>query len=141
MKRLPRNDDMEDLFGQMERVFDQLQQKGMNVATGIKGGMPVDIQEEDGKYLVKADLPGVHKDNLSVKADETGVEIAGESEEEVQEQNEKYFRKERRSKSFNRRVNFPTEVDPETVTAEYEDGVLTLEAEKTEEDGKEVDIK
>ena len=140
MKRLKRQDDLDDIFKQMENVFSQFQEKGMDFASELKPNFPVDIAEEDGEFIITADLPGVDKEEINITADEESVEISAESSAEVEEENEKYYRKERSTRRFNRRVNFPSKVDAETVEAEYEDGVLTIKAEKEEEDGREIEI-
>lgn len=140
MKRLKRQDDLDDIFKQMENVFSQFQEKGMDFASELKPNFPVDIAEEDGEFIVTADLPGVDKEEINITADEESVEISAESSAEVEEENEKYYRKERSTRRFNRRVNFPSKVDAESVEAEYKDGVLTIKAEKEEEDGREIEI-
>ncbi len=140
MRRLKRQDDLDDIFKQMENVFNQFQEKGMNFASELKPNFPVDIAEEEGEFVITADLPGVDKEEINITADEESVEISAESSAELEEENEKYYRKERSTRRFNRRVNFPSKVDAATVEAEYEDGVLTITAEKEEEEGREVEI-
>lgn len=140
MKRLKRQDDLEDIFKQMENVFSQFQEKGMDFASELRPNFPVDIAEEDGEFVITADLPGVDKEEISIKADDESVDISAEASHEVEEENEKYYRRERSQRRFNRRVNFPKKVDPETVEASYEDGVLTVTAEKDEDEGRNVEI-
>lgn len=140
MRRLKRADDIDDVFDQMEDLFKQVQQKGMGLANDIGGGFPVDISEEDGTFHLTADMPGVEKEEIDLRADENSVEITAESSHEVEEENEKYYRRERSRRSFSRRVEFPQPVDPETIEAGYEDGVLTITADKAEEDGMEIEI-
>ena len=140
MRRLKRSDDIDDLFKQMENVFNQFQEKGMDFASELKPAFPVDIAEEDGKYVLTADMPGVDKDEINIKADTEGVEISAESSHEIEEQNEKYYRKERSRRQFNRRVSFPSEVEAESIEASYEDGVLTVTADKDEEEGRDIEI-
>jgi len=140
MRRLKRQDDIEDVFKQMEDVFSQFQEKGMNFASELKPNFPVDIAEEDGEYIVTADMPGVEKEEINIKADNEGIEISAESSHEIEEENEKYYKKERSQRRFNRRIKFPSGVDAETIEASYEDGVLTVTAEKDEEEGHEIEI-
>jgi HSP20 family protein len=140
MRRLKRSDDLDDLFKQMESMFNQIQEKGTDFASELKPGFPVDIAEEDGSFVITADLPGVNKEEINIKGDEKGVEIAAESSHEIEEENEKYYRRERSKKSFNRRVRFPKPVDPETIEAEYEDGVLTISADKQEGDSRDIEV-
>ncbi len=137
MKRMDRRDRFDGFFDQMQNMFNQFQNYGN---LDITSGVAVNIREENGKVVLTADLPGVQKEDISLKADENGVEIAAESEQEIKEENEKYLRRERSSRRYNRRVAWPKDVDPETIKAKYEDGVLTVEAEKVEEDDSEWDV-
>lgn len=128
MRKLDRRDNLDDVFDQMHKMFNQFQDMA-----DFRSTVPVNVKQEDGKIVVEAELPGVDKDNINLKADDDGLEIAAESSAEIQEENEKYLRKERTSRTYRRRVAWPAEVDPETVTASYEDGILTVEAEMEEE--------
>lgn len=138
MRRLDRRDNIEDAFDQMQNMLKNFQDFGEELAFGTN--VPVDIKEEDEKVVVSADLPGVEKENINLKADEEGLEIVAESSHEYKEENEKYIRQERSSRSFRRRVLWPSEVDPESITAEYEDGVLTVEADKEESEDWDIEI-
>jgi HSP20 family protein len=133
MRRLDRRDGFEDMFENMRKMFDQVQDFA-------GGGMPVDIKEEDGKVIVTADLPGVQKEDIDLKADSETLEIAAESSKEVKEENEKYLRQERSARRYMRTIQWPSPVEPDTVSAEYQDGVLRVEAEKSEEEGRNIEI-
>ena len=98
MRRLKRTDGVEDLFDQMQKMFEEVQDTGRGLASDFTGTLPVDIQEEDGEYTLTADLPGVEKDEINIRGDENSVEIAAESSAEMKEENEKYIRRERRSR-------------------------------------------
>ncbi len=135
MRRLRRHDSIDDMFDQMQKMVNQLQD-GKGLGTNI----PVDIEEENGTYKITADLPGVQKDEIDLTADKHEINITAESTAEIEEENEKYFRKERTSRTFQRTLSWPTQVDPETINAEYQDGVLTISAEKDEEEGKNIEI-
>lgn len=134
MRRLDRRDGFDDVFEQMRKMFDQVQDFA-------GGGMPVDIKEENGKVVVTADIPGVQKEDIDLKADSEKLEIAAQSSQEVKEENEKYLRQERSAKRYRRSISWPSPVDAESVTAEYQDGVLRVEAEKEEQEGRDIDIK
>lgn len=136
MRRLDRRDDLDDVFDQMHKMFNQFQD-----LADFRSNVPVNVKEENGELVMTADLPGVQKEDINVKADSEGVEISAESSAEIQEENEKYLRKERSSRTYRRRVAWPTEVDHETVKASYEDGVLTITADKEGEgEGRDVEI-
>ena len=140
MRRLKRTDGVEDLFDQMQKMFEEVQDTGRGLASDFTGSLPVDIQEEDEEYIMTADLPGVEKDEINITGDESSVEISAESEAEMKEENEKYIRRERRSRTFRRTVAWPQPVDPETISAEYDEGVLTITAEKQENGGKTIEV-
>lgn len=137
MRRMKR-DSFEDLFDQMQNLFSEFQDVGRDL-TGL-GRMPVDIHEQDGEIVVKADLPGVEKQDINLKADEDTLEIAAESSEEVQEENEKYFRRERSKRTYRRTISWPATVDTSSISAEYEDGVLTVTATKEDSEGLDIEI-
>ena len=140
MRRLKRTDGVEDLFDQMQKMFEEVQDTGRGLASDFTGSLPVDIEEEDEEYIMTADLPGVEKDEINITGDESSVEISAESEAEMKEENEKYIRRERRSRTFRRTVAWPQPVDPETISAEYDEGVLTITADKQENGGKTIEV-
>jgi HSP20 family protein len=140
MRRLKRTDGVEDLFDQMQKMFEEVQDTGRGLASDFTGSLPVDIEEEDEEYILTADLPGVEKDEINITGDESSVEISAESEAEMKEENEKYIRRERRSRTFRRTVAWPQPVDPETISAEYDEGVLTITADKQENGGKTIEV-
>lgn len=138
-KRLKRQDSFNEVYDQMQKMFNQMQSfsKDLNFGTNV----PVDIKMEDNNVILTADLPGVKKENINLKADKDSVEISAESSTEIKEENEKYVRKERSSERFRRVVSWPTEIDASTIKAKYEDGVLRVEAEKVDsEDDESIEI-
>ena len=141
MKRLDREDGAEDVFDQMQNFIDHFQNFGKDMASTFTGAVPVDIIEENGHITIRADLPGVEKEEVNVKADEEKIQIMAESAQEVKEENEKYYRKERRSRTFQRTVPWPKSIDAESIEAKYKDGVLTVTAEVAEEEGRNIRIK
>lgn len=137
MRRLDRRDGLDDLFNQMQRFAEEVQERGMNIT---ERGIPVDIQEDEETVTITADMPGVEKENINLKADDETISITAEHEADVKEENEKYVRRERRRKTYQRTVRWPVEVDPETVTANYENGVLKITADKEEAPSHNIDI-
>jgi len=137
MRRLDRRDGLDDLFNQMQRFAEEVQERGMNLT---ERGIPVDIQEDDETVTLTADMPGVEKEDINLKADEDGISITAEHEASVEEENEKYVRRERRRRTYQRTVSWPTDVDPESVTAHYENGVLEIKADKEDTPSHNIDI-
>lgn len=137
MRRLRRRDE-NDVFDHMQRMFDEMQEMGKSIVPGDQ--MPVDIREEDDKIIVTADMPGVTKKDISLKADDDKLEITAEGSQEVKEENEKYIRRERSQRIFRRSVAWPTQIDTDTVKASYKDGVLKVTAQKEDSEGHDIEI-
>lgn len=137
MRRLDRKNSS-DVFEQMQRMFEEMTEMGRDLVPG--GNMPVDIHEEEDEIVVTADMPGVNKEDISLKADPEGLEITAEGHQEIKEENEKYIRRERSQKVFRRKIQWPTEVDTDSVEASYSDGVLEVRAEKDEPEGTDIEI-
>ncbi|MFB6199268.1 MAG: Hsp20/alpha crystallin family protein [Candidatus Nanohaloarchaea archaeon] len=140
MKRLDRQDQLDDVFDQMQKMFNQFSSFSKD-RLDLSNTVPVDIKEEEDQITVTADLPGVQKEDINLKADKDGLEISAEASQEIKEENEKYVRQERSSRRFRRKLRWPTEVDPESVEAKYNDGVLTVEADKDESDDWNIEVK
>lgn len=137
MTRKMRRDSIDDVFDQMQDFFREFQERGMEIA---RKDTPVDIKEEDGTIIVEADLPGVQKEDISLKADDEKLQISAESSQEIKEENEKYVRKERSSRRFSRNIRWPRKIDPGTINASYSDGVLEVKAETDEDTGRDIEI-
>ena len=92
----------------------------------------VDIQEKEDRYVVKADLPGYSKEELDIRIDDSVLTLSAQHSEELKNESDGYLRQERRSSSFHRSFQFEAGIDHKGVTADYTNGVLTLELPKTE---------
>lgn len=138
MRKMQRNP-IDNVFDQMQNMLEEFHGAGKEL-TNLGGGVPVDVREEDDSIVVSADIPGVSKEDISLKADDEGLEISAEAETEIEEENEKYYRKERTSRRFRRKVAWPSAVDPESIEASYDEGVLTVTAEKEEDSGHDIEI-
>ena len=93
----------------------------------------VDIYETEQNLVLKVDLPGINPDDVEVRVENQTLFIRGERkfEKDVKEGN--YHRVERTYGNFARSFTLPNTVSPESVTAEYKDGILTLTLAKREE--------
>jgi len=103
----------------------------------------VDIEEEEDKYLIKADLPGVDKKDIDVKLENGVLSIRGEKQTEKETgKGSKRHRTERFHGTFARSFTLPDAVKADKVDASYKDGVLSLTIPKAEEaKPKSIDIK
>ena len=100
-------------------------------------GMPaasfrVDVRDEGDHYTLKADLPGVEKENVKVSVDDGVMTISADINESKEDSREGYLYRERRHGSMRRSFDV-SGVAEEDITAEYRDGVLTLNMPKLEE--------
>ena len=138
MKRMQRKN-FDDIYDEMQNLFSEFQSMGKDV-TSMARGVPVDVHEEGNKLVLEADLPGVQKEDINLRADEEKVEISAESKQEVTEENEKYYKQERRKRSFRRTVKWPEKVDADTIEATYEEGVLRVEAEREQMEGRDINV-
>ncbi len=86
----------------------------------------VDIEEKDGTYLVKADLPGLKKEDIHVELHDGYLTLRGERKSEHEEKKENYHRIERAYGSFQRSFRVPEGITEKDIKAKYKDGVLEL---------------
>jgi HSP20 family protein len=110
-----------------ERMF------GLRAAPGGQRGFlpPVDIWEDDQQVVIQLDVPGCHTDNLSAEAIDGQLVVTGERN--VSEGANRRYRSERWQGRFVRSFTLPQGVDGASITADYEDGVLTVRLPKPEE--------
>ena len=92
----------------------------------------VDISETEENFEVRAELPGITKDDLHVSVKDNLLTLSGEKRQEEADDTENYRRVERRYGSFQRKFTLPREVKTDDIKAEYNDGVLTLSIPKPE---------
>ena len=92
----------------------------------------VDISETDDKFEVRAELPGIAKDDLHVSVKDNLLTLSGEKRQEKVDDTQNYRRVERRYGSFQRRFTLPPKVETDNIKAEFSDGVLTLSIPKPE---------
>jgi HSP20 family protein len=92
----------------------------------------IDMFEQNGNVIVKAELPGVKKEDIEVSVEDGELVISGERHEEHEVKEEHYYHMERASGSIYRRLPLPEHVDEEKIDAELADGVLIVTMPKTE---------
>jgi len=86
----------------------------------------VEIFERDGELVVRADLPGLKKEDVKVELTDDGLTIEGERRSEHEENGEGYYRSERNYGNFYRRLPLPEGANPDDATAKFHDGVLEV---------------
>jgi HSP20 family protein len=93
----------------------------------------MDIFEEDGNVVVKAELPGMKKEDIEVTVTDHTMRISGEKKREEKIEKKDYYWEERSYGSFARSFQLPSEVQTDKVEAKFKDGILEVKIPKTEE--------
>jgi HSP20 family protein len=101
-------------------------------ASGPNGGgtrtwVPaMDLVETDDDFVLRADLPGMSEPDVHIELEDNVLTVSGERKAEHEERKEGYYRVERSSGSFRRTLTLPEGVDPDSVKASFERGVLEV---------------
>ena len=85
-----------------------------------------DVSETDAEYLIKAELPEVRKEDVSITVQDGVLTLSGERKQEKREDSEKVHRVERFYGSFARRFALPENADEQSIRAESRDGVIVI---------------
>jgi HSP20 family protein len=103
----------------------------------------VEMFQRDGKFIVRADLPGMNKDDVRVEVRDKSVIISGERREERKDQRDGYTVSERRYGTFYRVIPLPEGVDADKLEAVFREGVLELsmDAPKQDKEGTTIPIR
>ena len=128
-----------DVFGlrnRMNRMFDwPLYHLGTDSEdwSALNWRPVVDVLDNDESYTIKAELPGVDKKDISIDVEDRVLTLKGERATENEANEDKYRRRERAYGKFERTFILPTDVNLETIKADYNDGVLVIAIPKAEE--------
>lgn len=120
---------LNQLRGEMDRLFDnRLPRYGDDrdqLATS--DWVPaVDIREEENRYVIHADVPGVDPSDIDVNMEDGVLSIKGQRHSETMDEREGYKRVERVRGSFYRRFSLPDTADADAISAKCKDGVLEI---------------
>lgn len=114
--------DVDRLF---ERLFDS--------QAGAQRWVPaMDLTEADDHYVLKADLPGMPEEDVSIEVDHGVLTLSGERRDEREYSEKGWHRIERSFGQFQRQLTLPDGVDPDALTAQFESGVLSVRIPKPE---------
>ncbi len=91
----------------------------------------VDMYEEGNDVVIKAEIPGMNKENLDVTLDEDTITISGEKKAEEKVERKDFYRLERSFGSFRRSLRLPVETETDKATASFKDGILDVRIPKT----------
>ena len=114
-----------------EDFFTPVQQA---INSGFRGTVPaVNIIENENKFDIEFAVPGFTKSDFSINLENDLLTVKSEKEDNSEENNSNYTRKEFRFSSFQRSFTLPDSADGEKIKAEYKDGILSIEIPKREE--------
>ncbi len=122
--------ELDDFFDRYTRELARL--RGGVAGESIEWRPTADITENDNEYTIKADLPEVKKDDISIRVENGVLTLSGERRVEKATDNEKEHRRETFYGRFSRSFSIPDDVDTQKITAECRDGVLKVHLPKSE---------
>jgi HSP20 family protein len=93
----------------------------------------VDMFDDDDKIVIKAELPGLDKKDISVDIKNRVLTLSGERNYDNEVKEENYYRRERATGRFKRSFHLPADINADQIKADFKDGVLKVEIPKPEE--------
>ncbi|WP_255233348.1 Hsp20/alpha crystallin family protein [Aliifodinibius salipaludis] len=93
----------------------------------------IDISETENQFLITAELPGMNKDDITISLENSRLAISGERSFENEEKGKTFHRVETKYGSFERSFQLPDNVDEESISATYENGLLNISIDKSED--------
>lgn len=118
MSLIPRNFYLDDIFN--------------DFSSNQTNNMKCDIYEKDGNYHIEIDIPGFDKNEISVECENGYLTITAEKNEENEDENKNYIRRERTYGKYQRSF-YLGDVDEEAIKAEFKHGILKIHVPKLEE--------
>ena len=121
------------------RPFPRLWRPGFSRLRSIALEAPaLDVYEQKDELIVKAEIPGLTKDEIDITLEGNTLTIKGEKKKEEEVKEEDYYRSERTYGAFARSIDLPAAVQTDKVNASFKNGVLEIRLPKTEEAKKNV---
>ena len=126
--------DVKNLQAQLNRLFEPFARFATGDEDLVSGTWvpPVDVAETQDKILVRAEVPGIRQEDISIEFANGLLTLRGERKIEKTE-GVTWHRVERIYGNFSRSFTLPRSVDPEKITASYREGILEVEVPKREE--------
>jgi len=132
---------MENMFSRFPNFPGQWPQLGKPEYFDFDWSPSVDISETDQEYLLRAALPAVKKEDVKVTYEDGMLTLSGERRQKEEQKDEKFHRVESLYGNFSRSFALPDAIDADAITAEAQDGVLTVHVPKTKVETKKLGIK
>jgi HSP20 family protein len=116
---------MPSLFGRLPRRYEAEANRALDWAPSV------DISETDAEFLIRAELPAIKKEDVSITVDDGMLTISGERRQKAEDKSEKLHRVESVYGKFSRSFTLPDSADTDSIRAESKDGVITVHVTKT----------
>jgi HSP20 family protein len=110
-----------ELRSRFDRMFDELTDGRERAWTPA-----IDVVRENGNLVVRADIPGIKPEEVKIEVEDDILTVSGEHEEQKEEKDKNYVRRERRYGSFSRSMALPPGVEATTNKAKTHDGVVEV---------------
>lgn len=126
----------QDVYALQNRLNSLMQEFNRNEDESLASSAfvpPVDIYEDHNHIVLKLEVPGMKLDDFDIQLENQTLTVRGERKFEKETKDENYHRVERRYGSFARAFTLPNTIDPESVKAHYDAGVLSVELGKRAE--------
>lgn len=126
--------ELQSVQTEINRLFNTL----FDTPTPAAGNLPrrwtpaMDLVETEGDYVLRADLPGISEQDVKIELQDNVLTISGERKTEHEERKDGFYRLERASGTFSRSLTLPEGVDPQSVKASFDKGVLEIHVPKPE---------
>jgi len=120
----------------MNRLFDSFfgrREGGGNGSYGRRWIPAMDLVETDDALVLRADLPGLDRDDIEIEVKDNVLTVSGERKADHEEKGEGFYRVERAFGRFSRSLDLPRGIDASGVKADFEQGVLEVRIPKPEE--------
>ena len=129
--------EMDRLFDSFRTDFDDLLWPFANTTTPMtaitpRRTPPMDVADLGDHYEMRLEMPGIPKDDINIHVTSNSVEISAQYEENKEEKDKNWLRRERSCSSYYRALELPEDLKTNDVDAELEDGVLKLTLPKVE---------
>ena len=90
-----------------------------------------DMKEQDGKYIITMEIPGIDKNKINIKTENGQLIVSANVSKEQENNTTTYYQRERRTSSYRHAILLPTDANEKSLHSEYKDGLLTITFEKT----------
>src|ERR671936_1865414 len=123
----------EPFSSEINRLFDTLFEPSTTGNRAQRWAPPMDLVEADDHFLLKADLPGLGEDDVSIEVQDNVLTVSGERKSESERKEKGWYRLERSFGRFSRSLTLSEGVNADAISASFDKGVLEVSIPKPEE--------